>query len=217
ESEEKEEVSKDKNTHASSHDVPKDTSIPHPSSPNSAQIQELKDQFQALPVLVSSVQKQLKTLDSLPSLVNKVSKTLRRFATMVENASRATTKDVPSARQETTSPAEEEKNTIKDDETNLKNELVDLLGINVVEQYHNKKLLFDKYYDKMLKRRKSSKIINCDVITQKGPILLKAYRKDRTIEVITNFKVSDLHLAEWREVVQACPDRKEKNGKLSMD
>ncbi|GJW09748.1 hypothetical protein Tco_1575575 [Tanacetum coccineum] len=64
-------------------------------------------------------------------------------------------------------PTEGEKNT-KDAETNLQNELVDLLSIDVVEQYHNKKLLFDKYCDKMLKRRKISKIINCDVLTQKA-------------------------------------------------
>ncbi|GJX78299.1 hypothetical protein Tco_0325110 [Tanacetum coccineum] len=120
--------------------------------------------------------------------------------------------DVPSAGQATASPAEGDKNT-KDAETNWQNELVDLLGIDVVEQYHKKKLLFDKYCDKMLKRRKSSKIINCDVITQKGPISLKVYREDETIEVIANLKVSDLHLAEWREVVQTCPDRKEKGWK----
>ncbi|GJR76782.1 hypothetical protein Tco_0089147 [Tanacetum coccineum] len=134
-------------------------------------------EFQALPVLVSSVQKQLKTLDSLLSLLNKVTETLNRFATVVENASGAATKDVPSASQATTSPAEGEKNTTKDAETNLQNELVDLLGIDV------------------------------------GPILLKVYREDGTIEVIANFKVSDLHLTEWREVVQAYPDRKEKGWK----
>ncbi|GJZ06073.1 retrovirus-related pol polyprotein from transposon TNT 1-94, partial [Tanacetum coccineum] len=174
---------------------------------------ELPAEFQPLPVLVSLVQKRLKTLVSLPSLLNNVTETLNRFATMVEIASRATTKDVPSAGQATASPAEGEKNTTKDAETNLQNELVDLLGIDVVEQYHNKKLLFDNYCVKMMKRRKSSKIINCDVITQKGPISLKVYREDGTIEVIANFKVSDLHLAEWREVVQACPDRKEKGWK----
>ncbi|GJX10817.1 hypothetical protein Tco_0200676 [Tanacetum coccineum] len=269
ESEEEEEVSKDKYTHASSHDVPEDTSIPHPPSPKSAQIQELMahatpsypdinqltnllvtslnpklskllashnfasclptelnellskftelsgeikelkqhvaelkniqwelpTELQALPVLVSSVQKQLKTLDSLPSLLNKVTETLNRFATVVENASEATTKDVPSAGQAIASPAEGEKNTTKDAKTNLQNELFDLLGIDVMEQYHNKKLLFDKYCDKMLKRRKSSKIINCYVITQKGPISLKVYREDGTIKVIVNFKVNDLHLA----------------------
>ncbi|GKE71222.1 hypothetical protein Tco_1529294 [Tanacetum coccineum] len=41
ESEEEEEVDKDKDTLATSHDVPEDTSIPHPPSPKSAQIQEL--------------------------------------------------------------------------------------------------------------------------------------------------------------------------------
>ncbi|GJY32841.1 hypothetical protein Tco_0417310 [Tanacetum coccineum] len=142
---------------------------------------------------------------------------MNRFATVVENASGATTKDVPSAGQATASPAEGEKNTTKDAETNLQNELVELFCIDVVEQYHNMKLLFDKYCDKMLKRRKSSKIINCNVIIQKGPISLKVYREDETIKVIANFKVSDLHLAEWREVVQAYPDRKEKDGKPSMD
>ncbi|GJZ22981.1 hypothetical protein Tco_0560020, partial [Tanacetum coccineum] len=119
------------------------------------------------------------------------------------NASGATSKDVPSAGQATASPAEGEKNTnpaTKDVEpTNLHNELVDLLGIDVVTQYYNKKLLYDKYCDKMLKRRKSSKIINYDVLTQKGPITLKVYREDRTVEVIPNVKVGDLHLAKWKE------------------
>ncbi|GJR39065.1 hypothetical protein Tco_1214749 [Tanacetum coccineum] len=92
----------------------------------------------------------------------------------------------------------------------VKDELVDLMGIDVVTRYYNKKLMYDKYCDKMMKRRKSSKIINYDVLTKKGPITLKVYREDGTNKVISNFKVSDLHLAEWREVVQACPNKKEK-------
>ncbi|GJS19202.1 hypothetical protein Tco_0447834, partial [Tanacetum coccineum] len=156
---------------------------------------ELPTKLQALPVLVSSVQKQLKTLDSLPSLLNKVTETLSRFATVVENALATTTKDVPSAGQSTASTAKGEKNT-KDAETNLKDELVDLLGTNVVTHYHNKKLLFDKYCDKMLKGKKRPKITNCEVLIKKGPITLKIYREDRSKEVISNLKVSDLHLAE---------------------
>ncbi|GJZ92651.1 hypothetical protein Tco_0664716 [Tanacetum coccineum] len=296
ESEEEEEVDKDKDTHATSHDVPEDTSIPHPPSPKLAQIQELMAQarpsypdinqltdllvtslkpefskilashdfasclpiklkeipskftelsgeikelkkhvkdmeiellgdlkniltkqetftstisnltsqvaelknikwelpaeFLDLPSQVSSVQEKLKAFDSLPSLLNKVTDPLNRFATMVEHASRATTKVVLSAGQATAPPAEGEKNTnpaTTDAELNLYDELVDLLGIDVVTQYYNKKLLYDKYCDKMLKRRKSSKITNYDVLTQKGPISLK--------------------------VVQACPDRKEKGWK----
>ncbi|GJY33364.1 retrovirus-related pol polyprotein from transposon TNT 1-94 [Tanacetum coccineum] len=155
------------------------------------------------------VQQKLKTLDSLPSMLHKVTNTLNRFATMVENASGATSMNVPSTGKATASPTEGEKNT-KDAKTNLQKQLIDLLGIEVVEQYHSKKLHFDKYCDKMLKRRKISKIINCDVLTQKGHISLKVYREDGLSEVIENLKVSNLHLAEWREVVQACPDRREK-------
>nr|GEY08063.1 hypothetical protein [Tanacetum cinerariifolium] len=74
---------------------------------------ELPAEFLDLPHLASSVQEKLKSLDSLP--------------------------DVPSVGKVTASPAEGEKNT-KDADTNLKNELVDLLGIDVVTQYYNKKI-----------------------------------------------------------------------------
>nr|GEV87760.1 retrovirus-related Pol polyprotein from transposon TNT 1-94 [Tanacetum cinerariifolium] len=132
---EDEETKKDKDTHTNSYDVPKDTSVPHPPSPKSTQIQELmKTQWELpakildFPIQVSSVQKKLKTLDSLPILLNNVTNTLNRFSTVVENASGATSKDVPLPDQATASPAEEEKNTnpaTKDDEPiNLHNELV---------------------------------------------------------------------------------------------
>ncbi|GJY87535.1 hypothetical protein Tco_0502163, partial [Tanacetum coccineum] len=78
----------------------------------------------------------------------------------------------------------------------VKSELVDLLGVDVVTHYYNKNLMYAKYYDKVLKRRKSSKIKNCDVLTTKGPITLKIYREDESIEVILNLKVSDLHPSE---------------------
>ncbi|GJT98518.1 hypothetical protein Tco_1094036 [Tanacetum coccineum] len=135
---------------------------------------------------------------------------------MVDNASGATSMHVPSAGQATASPAEGEKNT-KDAGTNLKDELIDLLGKDVVTQYYTKKLLFDKYCDKILKRKKIPKITNCEVLTKKGPITLKIYREDGSDEVISNLKVSDLHSAEWREVLQACPDKSEKGWKTIYD
>ncbi|GJS48069.1 hypothetical protein Tco_0598190 [Tanacetum coccineum] len=125
---------------------------------------------------------------------------------MVENVSGAASMNVPSVGKATASPAEGEKNT-KDANTNLKDELIDLLGKNVVTHYYTKKLLFDKYYDKMLKRKKIPKIIKCEVLTKKGPITLKIYREDGFNEVISNLKVIDLHLGEWREVIQACPNK----------
>ncbi|GJS26628.1 hypothetical protein Tco_0487248 [Tanacetum coccineum] len=75
-----------------------------------------------------------------------------------------------------------------------KKELVDLIGPYVVSKYYKSKLRYDKYCDKMLNRRASSKITNCDVLTRKGHITLKIYREDMTSEVILNFKASDLHL-----------------------
>ncbi|GKB82702.1 hypothetical protein Tco_0949597 [Tanacetum coccineum] len=62
-------------------------------------------------------------------------------------------------------------------------------------------------------KRAESRITNCDVLTKKGPITLKVYREDGTSEVIPNFKASDLHLGEWREVVKACSNRTGKGWK----
>ncbi|GKD41540.1 hypothetical protein Tco_1261747, partial [Tanacetum coccineum] len=88
-----------------------------------------------------------------------------------------------------------------------KEELIDLLGLEVVNKYYNNKLQYDKYCDKMLNRRAASRITNYDVLIRKGPITLKVYREDGTSEIISNFKASDLHLGKWREVMEACPKR----------
>nr|GEY55132.1 hypothetical protein [Tanacetum cinerariifolium] len=136
---------------------------------------------------VSSVQEKLKILDSLPSLLCKVTDTLNRFATMVKNALGDTSMNVSSVGKASASPAEGEKNT-KDADINLKDELVDLLGKNVMTQYYTKKLLFDKYCDKMLKRKKIPKITKCEVLTKKGPITLKIYMDGGSDEVISNLK-----------------------------
>ncbi|GJU54517.1 hypothetical protein Tco_1228231 [Tanacetum coccineum] len=52
----------------------------------------------------------------------------------------------------------------------------------------------------MLNRRMQLRITNCDVLTRKRPITLKVYREDGIDEVIPDFKASDLHLNEWREL-----------------
>nr|GFA16434.1 hypothetical protein [Tanacetum cinerariifolium] len=66
---------------------------------------------------------------------------------------------------------------------------------------------YDIYYDKMLNRRAESRTTNYDVLTKKGPITLKVYTKDGTSKFIPNFKASNLHLGEWREVVKASSNR----------
>ncbi|GKB25253.1 hypothetical protein Tco_0864654 [Tanacetum coccineum] len=91
-----------------------------------------------------------------------------------------------------------------------KEELIDLLGLKVRNKYYNDKLQYDRYYDKMLSRIEKSRITNYDILTRKGLITLKVYREDDTSEIIPEFKASDLHLGEWREVVTACPNKKGK-------
>ncbi|GKC66199.1 hypothetical protein Tco_1098797 [Tanacetum coccineum] len=90
-----------------------------------------------------------------------------------------------------------------------KEELVDLLGIDVVTNVYKAKIKYDKHCDKMLNRRAQSRITNYDVFTRKGSITLKVYREDGSDEVIPNLKASELHLAEWREVMQAFTKRTE--------
>nr|GEV12592.1 hypothetical protein [Tanacetum cinerariifolium] len=79
-----------------------------------------------------------------------------------------------------------------------KAELIDLLGPKVVHKYYSYKWQYDRYCNKILNRIVESRITNCDVLTRNGPITFKVYREDGTYEVIPNFKVSDLHLGEWR-------------------
>nr|GEW23694.1 hypothetical protein [Tanacetum cinerariifolium] len=100
----------------------------------------LSSEFLDLPHLASLIQEKLKTFDSLPGLLKTVTNTLNRFATLVENASGAITTGVPLAYKATALLTEGE----KDANTKLKNELVDFLGIDIVTEYYNKKLLYER-------------------------------------------------------------------------
>nr|GEV36718.1 hypothetical protein [Tanacetum cinerariifolium] len=98
--------------------------------------QHVKDMEIKLPGDLKEIPAKMETFTStISSLTSKVAKLkniqwelLAEFTTMVENASGATTKNVPSAGQPTASPAKGEKNT-NDAETNLQNELVDLWAL----------------------------------------------------------------------------------------
>ncbi|GKA38911.1 hypothetical protein Tco_0731462 [Tanacetum coccineum] len=57
-------------------------------------------------------------------------------------------------------------------------------------------------------------LLGFKVVNKKGPITLKVYREDGTSEIIPNFKASDLHLGEWREVMEACPKRTRKGWEI---
>ncbi|GJU28185.1 hypothetical protein Tco_1166806 [Tanacetum coccineum] len=109
---------------------------------------ELPEDLKEIPTKLETFTSAISSLTSQVAELKNIQWELpTEFATMVENASGATTKDVPSVGQATALPAEGEKNTnptTTDAEPNLHDELVDLLGIDVVTQYYNKKLLYDK-------------------------------------------------------------------------
>nr|GEV96351.1 hypothetical protein [Tanacetum cinerariifolium] len=117
-----------------------------------------------------SSQEKLKTLNSLSSFLKMVTNTLNMFATMVENASGATTAGVPSADKATASPAEGE----KDADTNLKNELVDLLGIYIITQYYNKKRFIEQQEHQVVRRLKQQRQDSSDDVRSSQ---LKRYAK----------------------------------------
>ncbi|GJR56021.1 hypothetical protein Tco_1406542 [Tanacetum coccineum] len=78
---------------------------------------------------------------------------------------------------------------------------------SMVESSKKKELKKFDFVTEVESIRAASRITNCDVLTRKGPITLKVHREDGTNEIIPNFKASDLHLGEWREVMEACPKR----------
>ncbi|GKA24502.1 hypothetical protein Tco_0710535 [Tanacetum coccineum] len=90
----------------------------------SGEIKELKQHVKDMEIELPGDFKEIPT--KLEILLSNVLTVLHpRFTNVVENVSGAITKDVPSAGQATASPAEGEKNTTKDAEINLQNDLVD--------------------------------------------------------------------------------------------
>ncbi|GKA55646.1 hypothetical protein Tco_0754718 [Tanacetum coccineum] len=156
------------------------------------ELKELPTKITALSGEVNELKKHIKefeielpeTLEALLGLLNKLIDTLNRFSNILN----AHNEGVPSAGKSTTLPAKGEKNTNPVTEDAELANLVDLIGIDVVEEYHKKKLLNNNYCDKMLKRKKNSKITNCEILIKKGPITLKIYREDGSEVVISNLK-----------------------------
>nr|GEZ73697.1 hypothetical protein [Tanacetum cinerariifolium] len=149
----------------------------------------LPTELKELPLKITRLSREIKELMKsvrdmeikLPGDLEEIPTKLKTFTSTISSLSSQFKEKIKALdslpSQATASPAKGEKYT-KNVDTNLKDELVDLLGKNVVTQYYTKKLLFDKYRDKMLKRKKSPKITNCKVLKKKGPITLKIYKED---------------------------------------
>nr|GEX73267.1 hypothetical protein [Tanacetum cinerariifolium] len=188
---EEEETERYKRTHTTSHNEPEDTSIQHPPSPKSVQIQELMLTELLVTSLKPEITKLLASYDfvsylptELKELLLKITKLsgdvneLKKHVRDMEIEQPEDLKEIPKKLETFTSiissksnasPTKGEKNTYSaTKKIDLKNDLVDLMGIDVVEEYHKKKLLYDKYYEKTLNRRKSHKITNYDVQSIQG-------------------------------------------------
>ncbi|GJY54259.1 hypothetical protein Tco_0445923 [Tanacetum coccineum] len=104
-------------------------------------------------------------------------KRIKKFAYSIEGG------ETVSLTEEQVNEQKKIEQSVKDDlakkEVELgREELVDLLGINVVTNMYKAQMKYDKYCEKMLKRRALGKIINYDVFSKgKGPITLKVYPK----------------------------------------
>nr|GEX20699.1 hypothetical protein [Tanacetum cinerariifolium] len=117
----------------------------HSSIPN--ELKEIPTKITALAKEVNELKKHIKefeielpkTLEALPGILNKVTDTLNRFSSILN----AHNEGVPLANKSIASPAEGQKNTnpVKQD-AELAN-LVDLMGIDVVKEYHKKKLPYN--------------------------------------------------------------------------
>ncbi|GJS63878.1 hypothetical protein Tco_0678442 [Tanacetum coccineum] len=172
----------------------------------------------------------IKTFDALLSLLNKVTEALNKYAQAIEFVSKKTgDTSVPSAGQAGSYPAEGEKNTKQDVEekktkSDSDDDTINLTGLIGKSSKKKKLKKFDfvtkqgdhvHFTEEQIKEQKRiEESIKADIAKQEVEIRKEewidllgvdvVYREDGTNKVIPNFKDSDLHLSEWREVMKAC-------------
>ncbi|GJW75815.1 hypothetical protein Tco_0135185 [Tanacetum coccineum] len=201
---------------------------------------ELLAEFLSLPTQVKMIQAKLKTLDALPSLLHKVTNALNQFAQAIASkkikdnsvTSAGQVGTQPAKGEKNTNQA-----TISydydDDETHVTGSMVESSRIKKVkkfdfvtedgkhihltkEQINQQKKIEEEAKAKAAKHecevRKEELVdlLGLEVVNKKGPITIKVYKQDGTSEIIPNFKASDLHLGEWKEAMNACPNRTRK-------
>nr|GEW82819.1 hypothetical protein [Tanacetum cinerariifolium] len=172
------------------HDV-EDTPTPEPPSPNRIQLQKLTNQLKITELLVKSLtpefSKILSTHDFSSSLLTEM-------------------KGLPCKINDLTGEVKDLSKIVHDLEIELLWDLKEI--IDKLEAFTSTFKSLSKHVAELKTlQRAIPKITNCDVLTRKGPIKFKVYREDESSEIILNFKASDLHLGEWREIMEACPKR----------
>nr|GEX73584.1 hypothetical protein [Tanacetum cinerariifolium] len=110
-----------------------------------------------------------------------------------------------------------------DDETHVTGSMVESSKTKKLKKHihlteekinHQKKLEEDAKAEAAKQEGEVRKAELVDLLGPKvGSITLKVYKENGTSEVIPNFKASDQHPGEWREVVKVCPNRSRKGWK----
>nr|GEW52121.1 hypothetical protein [Tanacetum cinerariifolium] len=183
------------------------------------ELKEIPTTLEAFKMAVTSLTSQvakLKTLYSSQPKGEDIKKDKGKKVLSSEEAKKKSTKSDTDDEAHVTSSMVESSNTKKLNKFNFITKEGEHIHLTEEQINHQNKLKEEakdeaaKQEGESRKAKAKSRITDCDVLTKKGPITLKVYRKDGTSKVIPNLKASDLHLGEWREVVKACPNRKGK-------
>ncbi|GJW55011.1 hypothetical protein Tco_0099096 [Tanacetum coccineum] len=137
--------------------------------------------------LINAHLSKLKVLDALPRLLNKVAKAMDRFATATELASKKAGDQGENVQDKGKKAMSHEEVAKEDSDSDFDAE-IRLTGIEQAVKA-----------DVAKSKIKKGKKYLIDIF---GHNVVDKVYKDK---IINNFKISDLHLGEWREVMQACP------------
>nr|GEW01471.1 hypothetical protein [Tanacetum cinerariifolium] len=172
---------------------------------------ELPAKFLVVPSQVKMVQTELKTLDALPSLLNKFTNALNQFAQAITSRKLGVTVFLHHYNYHNS-------NVISLSPTTTQ-KLLSTRGEHIKEDKGKKALSSEEAEKKSTDSDSDDETYatgsmvepsRIKKLKKKGPITLKVYIEDGTSEFIPNFKASDLHLGEWREVMKECPNRTRK-------
>ncbi|GJS18168.1 hypothetical protein Tco_0412640 [Tanacetum coccineum] len=218
-SDEDKEADKDE-VHNTTNDEIEEASVPKSSYPRSSQIQELTNQ-------VLMLQSQKHKLNELLVIASKKTKD-----DSVPSAGQAGTQKDKGKKALPLEEAEKESSDsdYDDDETHVTGSMVESSRIKKTKKFNfvtedgkhihltkekinQQKKIEEEAKAEAAKRETEDRkeelvdLLGPEVVNKKGPITLKVYREDGTSEIIPNLKGSDLHIGEWREVMNACPNR----------
>ncbi|GJV69305.1 hypothetical protein Tco_1484814 [Tanacetum coccineum] len=246
ESEKEEEVTKDKDNEATSHDVPKDTSVPPPPSPKSAQIQELmaqvhllQSQKEELEQAKAKAEAEVASMKAKPSypditqLTELLIKELKKHVRDMEIELHRDLKEIPTKLKTftfTISSLSSQVAKLKNIQWELPAEFLNLPSqVSLVQEKFKTLDSLPSLLHKVCHNGENAsgatsmnvpsagKATDSLAEGEKNTKDAEANLQKQLINLLGIEVVSDLHSTEWREVIQACPNKSEKGWKTIYD